>query len=58
MTKPKAINRKKVGRPDNMGYYLFNDTYNAYVEILSFSKIIKDSKKRNRILFDKRKKEK
>lgn len=39
--------------PDNMGYYLFNDTYNAYVEILSFSKIIKDSKKRNRILFDK-----
>lgn len=39
--------------PDNMGYYLFNDTYNAYVEILSFSKIIKDSKKRNRVLFDK-----
>lgn len=39
--------------PDNMGYYLFNDTYNAYVEILSFSKIIKDAKKRNRILFDK-----
>ncbi|ABR47788.1 conserved hypothetical protein [Alkaliphilus metalliredigens QYMF] len=38
---------------DNMGYYLFNDTYNAYVEILSFNKIIKDSKKRNRILFDK-----
>jgi hypothetical protein len=39
--------------PDNMGYYLFNDTYNAYIEILSFNKIIKDSKKRNRILFDK-----
>lgn len=39
--------------PDKMGYYLFNDTYNAYVEILSFDKIIKDSKKRNKILFDK-----
>ncbi|MEG0669120.1 MAG: ATP-binding protein [Clostridium sp.] len=39
--------------PDKMGYYLFNDTYNAYVEILSFNKIIKDTKKRNRILFDK-----
>lgn len=39
--------------PDKMGYYLFNDTYNAYVEILSFNKIIKDSKKRNKILFDK-----
>lgn len=39
--------------PDKMGYYMFNDTYNAYVEILSFDKIIKDSKKRNKILFDK-----
>lgn len=39
--------------PDKMGYYLYNDTYNAYVEILSFSKIIKDSKRRNRVLFDK-----
>lgn len=39
--------------PDNMGYYLFNETFNAYVEILSFNKIIKDSKQRNRILFDK-----
>ena len=39
--------------PDKLGYYLFNDTYNAYVEILSFDKIIKDSKKRNRILFEK-----
>lgn len=39
--------------PDNMGYYLFNDTYNAYVEILSYDKIIIDAKKRNRVLFEK-----
>lgn len=38
--------------PDNMGYYFFNDTYNAYFEILPFNKLINDSKKRNKILFD------
>lgn len=39
--------------PDKMGYYTFNDTYNAYVEILSFDKIVNDAKKRNQILFNK-----
>lgn len=39
--------------PDRLGYYTFNDTYNAYVEILSFNKLLNDSKKRNRILFEK-----
>lgn len=39
--------------PDLLGYYNFNKTYNAYFEILSFDKILNDSKKRNRILFDK-----
>ena len=36
-----------------MGFYRYNDIYKAYVEILPFDKIIKDSKKRNKILFDK-----
>ncbi len=39
--------------PDLLGYYNFNKTYNAYFEILSFDKVLNDSKKRNRILFDK-----
>ncbi len=39
--------------PDNLGYYGFNDTLNAYYEILSYAKIVEDAKKRNRILFDK-----
>lgn len=39
--------------PDQMGYYGYNQRYNAYVEILPFDKIINDSKKRNRVLFDK-----
>lgn len=39
--------------PDKMGYYKYNETYKAYVEILPFNKMIRDSKKRNKILFDK-----
>lgn len=39
--------------PDRMGYYKYNDKMNAYIEILSYDKIINDAKKRNKILFDK-----
>ena len=39
--------------PDKLGYYMFNDNLNAYVEILSYDKIINDAQKRNKILFDK-----
>lgn len=39
--------------PDKMGYYKYNDKMNAYIEILSYDKIINDAKKRNKILFDK-----
>lgn len=39
--------------PDKLGYYKYNDKMNAYVEILSYDKIINDAQKRNKILFDK-----
>lgn len=39
--------------PDNNGYYGYNDSYNAYVEIIDYKKLLEDSKKRNRVLFDK-----
>lgn len=39
--------------PDNLGYYGFNETLNAYYEIISYQKILADAKKRNRILFEK-----
>lgn len=39
--------------PDKLGMYFYNDNINAYIEILSFNKIIVDAEKRNRILFDK-----
>jgi hypothetical protein len=39
--------------PDGMGYFYFHKEYNAYIEIISYQKLLKDAKKRNRILFDK-----
>lgn len=39
--------------PDNMGYYHYLSNYNAYIEILPYNKMVQDSKKRNKILFDK-----
>lgn len=39
--------------PDGRGYYDFNKKFNAYIEILSYDKILADAKKRNRVLFDK-----
>ena len=39
--------------PDQIGYYRYNELYNAYIEILPFNKIINDSSKRNRIFFEK-----
>lgn len=38
---------------DNAGYFGFNPTYGAYVEVISYDKVLKDAKQRNRALFDK-----
>lgn len=41
--------------PDGLGYFRFYDTKlsRAYIEVLPFNKVIRDAKKRNKILFDK-----
>ena len=39
--------------PEEDGYFHFNKNYNLYVEIISFDKLISDSKKRNQVLFEK-----
>lgn len=39
--------------PDKLGLYWYNDNANAYMEIISFDKLINDAEKRNRVLFDK-----
>lgn len=41
--------------PDGMGFFGYNDSreINAYIEIISYEKLLIDAKKRNNILFDK-----
>jgi len=39
--------------PDRSGYFGFNQTHKAYVEIISFGKLVDDSEKRNKALFEK-----
>lgn len=39
--------------PDGLGYFFYNNNLNSYTEIISYQKLMKDAKNRNRILFDK-----
>jgi hypothetical protein len=48
-----AENKGLLPTPDRLGYYGYNANLSAYVEILSYTKLLRDAKKRNRILFDK-----
>ena len=48
-----AENKGLLRTPDNLGYYGYNPALSAYIEIISYTKLLRDAKKRNRILFDK-----
>lgn len=48
-----AESKDFVKTPDGMGYFDYNRNLNAYIEIISYEKLLNDSQKRNRILFDK-----
>ena len=39
--------------PDSQGYFGYHKEYGAYIEVISFDKLIDDAKRRNKILFDK-----
>lgn len=39
--------------PDHSGYFGYNDEVGAYIEIMDFEKVLRDAKRRNRVLFDK-----
>lgn len=39
--------------PDNMGFFGYNDTIGAYIEVIDFQKLLSDAKKRNKVLFEK-----
>ena len=48
-----AQNKGMLPTPDSLGYYVYNPAHSAYVEIISYTKLLRDAKKRNRVLFDK-----
>ena len=39
--------------PDGEGYFGYNPSVGAYIEVISYTKLVKDAKKRNQVLFDK-----
>ena len=49
----RLVDMSALKTPDNQGYYGFNQTLNAYYEVISYGKLLNDAKKRNRVLFDK-----
>jgi hypothetical protein len=48
-----AKNHDFTKTPDSGGYFNYMRNYNAYVEIMSYDKLLKSASKRNKILFDK-----
>lgn len=48
-----AESRGLVETQDKQGYFGFNQMYGAYIEVISYDKLLKDAKQRNRALFDK-----
>ena len=46
-------NRSFTRTADNMGAYCYNNSFHAYVEVISYDKVRNDSQKRNRVLFEK-----
>ena len=38
--------------PDSLGYFGYHSEYGAYIEIISFDKLLDDAKKRNKILLN------
>jgi hypothetical protein len=39
--------------PDGLGYFNFNKNLKAYIEVITYAKLVQDAKKRNRVLFEK-----
>ena len=48
-----AENASLISTADGEGYFGYNASRNAYIEAISYDKLIKDAKQRNNILFDK-----
>jgi hypothetical protein len=50
--KRQAIKSNFKTTPDRKGYFFLHSELNAYIEIISFSKLVSDAKRRNQVLFD------
>lgn len=48
-----AENGGLIRTPDGEGFFGFNSAKGAYIEVISYDKLVKDAKKRNQVLFDK-----
>lgn len=48
-----AVNAGLILTPDGDGYFGYNQTRGAYIEVISYDKLVRDAKQRNQILFDK-----
>jgi hypothetical protein len=38
--------------PDGTGFFGFNTHFNTYVEVMSFTRVLENSKSRNRVFFE------
>ena len=48
-----AANANLYKTPDGEGFFGFNAPRGAYIEVISYTKLLKDAKQRNEVLFDK-----
>lgn len=52
-----VVNRCKmhdaIRTSDGLGYFFYNKTFSAYVEVISFDRLVNSAKERNRAFFDK-----
>ena len=39
--------------PDNLGFFGYKRSFNAYFEVISYSKLVADAEKRNKVFFQK-----
>ncbi len=51
--KKQARNYSLTTTPDSQGYFGYHREHGAYIEVISFDKLVDDAKRRNRILFEK-----
>jgi hypothetical protein len=47
-----CVNKGFIPTPDHMGWFGYNPGLTTYVEVISYAKLLRDAKRRNRVLFE------